>query len=268
MSCYTVPIVSFNDCLPLINLSEIQNIYVANVDAAPFTDWHSIAEWNTRINNTGAGINDIRKLTVIADMPLPNASLKTISGNRSAEIKTARQLNFDIDESTSENYDFAKSTETILGAKVKVWFKTASGVRWGGNNGITGILKIRPILARGADSIELYTGTFVWENIQSPDRYYDGSSAGEVANESGGEECCVNKKERIAFTNELNMIVDLTSSREANFGQEPVFEVWVYRPGSTTVADLVTTSVYVDSSGPTKQFIFYLPGTPGYITIA
>ena len=272
MPCYTVPIVSFNDCLPLINLSEIQYAYIANEDAVNFSDWRNVTEWNQRISNDGTipdgspfETNDlIRKLNVIADMPLTSPTIKQISLNRNAEVRTPRSINIDIDETTVENYDLIRSTETILGARVKMWFKTAAGVRWGGNAGITGYLKLRPVLGRGSDSIELYTGTFTWDSLKSPDRYFDAASASEVGAETGSIDGS-NQKERIEFGTEPTLALDWTTLREQKFGAFPgVCQVWQY---SGDGADKIDIQTFADESGPISQLIFYLPGVPGYIII-
>lgn len=171
MSCEDLPIVRFDECNPLILPSEITHLYTASINAAPFVDWRSEAEWQGRVSNSTVGTDFIRKLTVIGDMPLPTPTEKEISAGRMAEVKTARVINFEIDECTDENYQFILRTETVTGVSCRLWVQTKAGVRYGSNDGIIGKLKIRPLLTRGTSEIEKYIGTFKWNSLESPGRH-------------------------------------------------------------------------------------------------
>ena len=171
MSCINIPIVRFDACNPVILPGEIVALYVAGINAADFTDWTDSVEFLSRVNNALPNDADVlRKLTVIGDMPLPTAVEKEISGGRLSEVRTLRVINIEMDEATPENYEFIVATETSTGLHCKVWIETMAGVRFGSNSGITGRLKIRPVLTRGSGEIEKYIGTFKWNSLTSPGR--------------------------------------------------------------------------------------------------
>ena len=270
MSCVELPIVSFDFCSPMLNLSEIANVYVADEDAADFTDWTDTEEWNSRLSNDGnvpdgstAEVIDlIRKLTVIADMPLPTPTEISISGARIAEIRTNRILNIDVDETTAANYTFMRATETVTGLRVKLWFKTLGNVKWGGNSGISGTLKLRPVLSRGTDELEKYIGTFKWSALQSPERYNElvdagGSLEGESSGSSDG-----NEKLKITFTSaEETKVIIWTAEYTALYGSMPIFQVW------STDAPKQLISVPIEYTESPLTFTVYLPGTNGFIEI-
>jgi hypothetical protein len=175
-STETLPVVSFDDCNPEIKLSELTYAYVALENAAEFEDASQPTEWAARLSQTsttapsGGAIADlIRPLTIIGDIPAPSTSDKDISGGRKISTKTERTVNFDIDEASGANYEFARKTE-CGNFKCKMWFETRGGILLGGNKGITGKLVIRPIYGRGTDEIEKYQASFIWISTTSPDR--------------------------------------------------------------------------------------------------
>lgn len=166
----SLPVVSFNDCQPEILNSEIIYAYLALPDAADFTGADVITEWTTRLSQTVSTTGDeIRQLTVTGDSAAPTSSEIDISGGRKYTVRSDRVINMDIDDATAANYEFARATECGY-FQAKMWFETKGGILLGGNTGILGKIILHPIFARGADSIEKYTGTFTWSNKISPDR--------------------------------------------------------------------------------------------------
>lgn len=184
-----LPIVSFDDCNPEINKSEIVAIFIALTDAAPFEDVSDPAEWAARLSQTatpppvvGGGtatpIKDlIRRLTVIADKPASTDVTKAVSNNRVITVDRTRVINVTIDEVNDSNYDLMRKTECGNGLSVKAWYLTAGGYLYGGVEGILSglggqkpVLKLQPIFERGTDSIETLAGTLSWSNVKSEPR--------------------------------------------------------------------------------------------------
>lgn len=181
-----LPVVAFDDCNPEINKSEIVAVFIALPTAADFTDVADPAEWAKRLSQNAtppAGtpatpVKDlIRRLTVIADKPVPTETLRTISNNRESITDRTRLINITIDENNDENYDLARATECGIGLPVKAWYLTAGGYLYGGKTGLQAgpggkrpVLKLSEQLDRGIDSIAVYTGTLGWSNVKTEGR--------------------------------------------------------------------------------------------------
>lgn len=160
--------VAFNDCAPEINLSEIKRLFVARPTATAFTDWKLAAEWTTRLSQDGVEPNAIRELTVIGDMPAGSNITRDISNGRKIQIGKDRTVNFTVDETNDENYEFLRSTE--CGGKYRMWFETMGGKMYGGNAGIKANIVMDDVLARGVEEIETFTGVATWRAKFSPER--------------------------------------------------------------------------------------------------
>jgi hypothetical protein len=168
---FIVPSVSFDDCAPEINESEIEWIAVANKDASDFEDVEDAEEWTTRINQTApeSGTDDsIRMIRVIGDKPAPEETEITISGNRTQTTGATHTANFDIDETNTVNYEFIRKLQ--CNTKVKLWYITRGNKVYGGICGLKAKLKARLVQNRGNGEIEKFTGTFVWEDKIDPPR--------------------------------------------------------------------------------------------------
>lgn len=181
----TLPVVSFDDCAPEINKSEIIAVYIAGEDAADFTDVGDPEEWADRLSQTATvpsgstvPVKDlIRRLTVIADKPAGTEVTKVVSNNRTITLDRTQVLNITIDEVNDANYDLARATECGNGLPVKAWYETAGGYLYGGKTGIKNgvggakpVLKLQPVKERGNDSIETLVGTIAWGNLKSEAR--------------------------------------------------------------------------------------------------
>lgn len=160
---------NFNECAPAINLSEIVRIFIALASATPFTDVAQASEWTTRLSQTATDVDAIRALTVIADKPAGTAVTRDISGGRTYIIGKDHTLNVSIDDTSDENYEFIRKLE--CGGKFKIWYETAGGYLYGGNEGIpTKSVNFDDVLNRGADEIETFEGTITWRAKFHPER--------------------------------------------------------------------------------------------------
>ena len=155
-----LPAVSFADCDPVTNESQIKEIRLGKKTATDFSNWDQLSEWTTRLSQTDTSDDALRPIKVVADKPKPETTKKTISGNR--EIVTAKKhtINFDIDESNLINHNFVRGTKCI--DTVKFWYVTLSNKLFGGNTGITATLEVDMTLSRNQGDIQMYQGTLTW----------------------------------------------------------------------------------------------------------
>ena len=167
-SCETaLPEVKFSKCSPNIVLSEIVRIFVGKQTTQPFNNWKDASEWTQRLSETANTANAIRPLTVIADKPAGSPVVKEISNGRKYNLRKDFTVNIEIDDVSPENYEFMRVTQ--CGGEYKLWFETAGGRIYGGNEGIDASLVLDNVLGRGKDEIEKITGTASWSDKFSPE---------------------------------------------------------------------------------------------------
>lgn len=165
---FELPEVSFADCDPETNESQIVKVYEAKANAADFDDWTDPAEWAARLSQTSTDADAIREFTVIGDKPKPESTKRKISGGRTVVTGKNHTLNFDIDESNATNHDAVRGHKCI--DQVKIWYQTKSGHLFGGNTGITGSIEIDMVLGRAEDDIILYPGSITWDSRDLEER--------------------------------------------------------------------------------------------------
>ena len=166
-----LPVVNFNECNPTIVLSEIQTIFLAKNHASEFDDIESPMEWAKRLSMTTTDKDAIRPITVIADKPAGSPVVKELSNGRKKTVRLDQTLNVEIDDITNENYNFMRVLQR--GGQYKMWYKTAGGKIYGGNEGISDVfLQLNEVLGRGKDEIEKIQGTVTWSDERSPERDY------------------------------------------------------------------------------------------------
>lgn len=164
-----LPSVSFSQCAPEINASEIQSVFVAKANTAPFADWTAPTEWAARLDQTAAGDDKIRQLTITGDKPQPTVNTREISGGRTITTDKTHVVNITMDETNQINHDFIRYME--CGGQVVIWYQTKSGHLFGGNTGIKGVnLVLDMVLNRGADEIMVFSGTATWRSKFTEER--------------------------------------------------------------------------------------------------
>ena len=154
---FDIPAVSFADCNPEVNLSQIAKIYLAQPDAANFTDRTQLSEWTARLSATSTDPDAIRTLMVVADKPKPETQSRTISGGRIVVTNKSHVINFDIDETNATNHDFVRGGKCIK--SVKFLYETIGGLMFGGNSFIEGTFEVDMSLSRTEGDIVLHQGT-------------------------------------------------------------------------------------------------------------
>ena len=112
-----LPAVSFDDCAPAIHYGEVSKLYLANVEAANFTNVELLSEWTTRLSENSTDANAIREITVIGDLPEAERTEIAISGDRTIAGVKNFTMNFEIDEtngSSTNSYGvYGNSTNSI-----------------------------------------------------------------------------------------------------------------------------------------------------------
>lgn len=168
-----IPTVSFDDCSPEINESEIEWIAIARSDAKNFLDVEDSTEWTTRIAQDAATVppapdDTIRMIRVVGDKPAPELQNRVVSGGRSLQTAKNHTINAEIDETNIDNYEFARSTS--CNPTYKLWYVTKAGLVYGGICGIKAQVIFNLIQNRGDGEIEKYVGTVTWKDRFDPPR--------------------------------------------------------------------------------------------------
>lgn len=162
----SLPEPSFNECAPVIGYGEVSKIYLAKADADGFTNVELLSEWTSRL---ALGVSDpdaIRAFTVIGDLPEPELTEITISGNRTVTGFKKFSLPFEIDEDNDENYQAHLTFE--CNTKFKMWFETADGMMFGGNQGIDASILSNYMIPRGRTEVRKVMGRAKWDSKKSP----------------------------------------------------------------------------------------------------
>mgnify|MGYP001212048190 FL=1 len=162
-----LPAVDFDICAPELHFGEIEKIYIAAGDADDFTNVEDLTEWTDRLSETEFVTgNEIRELTVIGDLPEPEQTEQTISGDRTVVGFKQFTLNFSIDETNDVNYNFLLTLECNIA--FKFWYETADGMLYGGNEGITATLRVNQVIPRDRNEYVTFVGTAKWKSRTSP----------------------------------------------------------------------------------------------------
>lgn len=175
-----LPPVNFDFCAPQWQLSEINAIYIAKENAAPFEDVEDAAEWTARLSQTlttlsagGLTADDlIRPLTVTAGQPAPTPVTKDLPNGQKANLGKDRTITGQIMDASPENHAMIQRLE--CGGKYRIWYGTTGGLLFGGNSGIIVDADANMVLSQTKDDLLVYNVTMTWrarqteEFVQSP----------------------------------------------------------------------------------------------------
>lgn len=162
-----LPAVDFDICAPELHYGEIEKIYIAAADADDFTNVEDLAEWTTRLSDSAVVTgNEIRALTVIGELPEPEQTEHTISGDRTAVGFKQFTVNFEVDETNDINYNWLLTLECNV--KFKFWFETADGLLYGGNEGLLATIRVNQVIPRERTELAKFIGTAKWKSQFSP----------------------------------------------------------------------------------------------------
>ncbi len=152
--------VDFDYCDPETHGSEIQRIFMRQINSTDFTDWKQAEEWTERVSESSTDPDAIRALMVIGDKPAPNAPKKLISGGRTITPRKEHTINFTVDEATVANHAFFSGLKG--GKRYKINYETVGGRMFGGNQSISAEVQGDMVLARGQGELQVYVGTLFW----------------------------------------------------------------------------------------------------------
>lgn len=160
-----LPDTLFNICTPSTVFGEIQSIFIGIATADPFDDWTDLAQWEAALALPTSDPNALRELVVSGDLPLPSSDPIDISKGRKVYPPASRTINFDIDDLSQENYEFARTTSCNI--QFRIWYMTATRM-YGGNDGILAMVHFDHVIERGVKSLNKLTGTATWDAQFAP----------------------------------------------------------------------------------------------------
>jgi hypothetical protein len=160
------PDVSFSECAGEFHYGEISKLYVAGSTAAAFTNVDLLAEWTTRLSDTDDGVDSIRTLVGIGELPEPEQTETAVSGGRTIYSPKTFNLAFEVDETNDTNYNYMLST--YCNSTKKVWIEMSDGMLYGGNEGIELILRGSQPLLKGRKDILKMLFKGKWESASDP----------------------------------------------------------------------------------------------------
>lgn len=165
-----LPEVLFNECGPSVLGGQLEEIRITNI-GYPFTDVTDLGEWTPRLNQSGSNPDDIRRFTILGDLPAPEETEVEVSGGRTAVLSRTITYNVIIDDITQENYDMYRHFNGC-NRQVLAWVIDAEGFGYGGNDGIKGVLKLNHIIPPSRGEKQTLTGTFTTIE-EAPERFID-----------------------------------------------------------------------------------------------
>jgi hypothetical protein len=156
----------FNDCTPVDGFGEIRYIYLAKANADDLTNVEDLAEWTTKLALAVSDPNAIRKFTVLGDMPAPEKTEIQRSGDRTVTGLKRFQVIFEIDDDSDPNYEAHLLFE--CSTKFKMWYETADGMLFGGNEGVLPSISSDYIIPRASGELRKIMGVAKWTSKRSP----------------------------------------------------------------------------------------------------
>jgi hypothetical protein len=156
----------FVDCAPELRYGEIEWLIIARADAAPFNNIEDLIEWNARVALANTDHNAISIFHVIADLPEPEVTETTISGDRTVRGDKKFTLPFTIDELNDQNYEAHLTIE--CGNQFLFWFVTADGHIYNGNEGQLASMLTNLVIPRERTALVTIVGKMTWTNKRSP----------------------------------------------------------------------------------------------------
>lgn len=157
----------FNECAPELHYGRIAKIYVGSANTTSFANVDQITEWTARLGNTPSPANSkLYPLVVIGNLPEPDQNEIEISGDRTAVGFKQFTLNFRIDETNDTNYRFLMALECNL--KHTIWYETADGMLYGGNDGIKATLRLNQVIPESQEEHAVFVGTAKWKSQFAP----------------------------------------------------------------------------------------------------
>lgn len=161
-----VPVVSFDECNPLVDFSEVDKLYLTAINN-PLADWTDAAEWATRIDNDGTDAEDIRELWVSGELPEPERTNTEIDNERDVWSPMKFTLPVVVFETNLINYDFVRQLQ--CGGEYLAWFSAGENM-YGGTDGIEVNIKASHLITKGAKEANTIMLEVTWDAKHNPER--------------------------------------------------------------------------------------------------
>lgn len=168
-SCDTyVPIFDFDECAPIVDISEINKIYITNIDYG-LTDWTDLAEWTARIDNDGVDVDDIRELWVSAELPEPEQNEIEIDNDRKVFSPKTFSIPADIFDNGEDHANYDAMRWLQCNGRYLMWY--AAGLYlYGGTDGIECDIKANHLITKGNKEINKIVLMITWQEKHHPER--------------------------------------------------------------------------------------------------
>ena len=161
-----VPVVSFDECNPLVDFSEVDKLYLTAV-SNPLSDWTDAAEWATRIDNSGVAASDIRELWVKGELPEPERTNTEIDNDRDVWSPMKFTMPVTVYETNLINYDFVRQLQ--CGGEYLMWWSAGENM-YGGTDGIEVNVKASHIITLGSKEANTIVLEVTWDAKHNPER--------------------------------------------------------------------------------------------------
>jgi len=161
-----VPIISMDECNPATDFSEIDKLYVTQIDQ-DLDDWTSAAEWIGRIDNSGTDTDDIREWWVSGELPDPERNITEIDNDREVSSRMKFQMTLQVFETNTTNYDAVRFIQ--CGTRFLIWY-SAGAYMYGGTDGIEASIIASHQITKGSREINVIQLLISWEADHNPER--------------------------------------------------------------------------------------------------
>lgn len=171
MTCNPValPAAEADFCAPEIDWGQVEYLYLGNDGEAAFSDWTTVTEWNTRLDNADvADSSKIRTLHVIGDKPATEKNKIDFSLGRSVYTDPKHTLNARTEEVGDLNYALVQFYEENQGQTVRIWWSDGKYL-YGGNEGVQANITMEYIVPESKEELKYIQVTVTWEGL-SPAR--------------------------------------------------------------------------------------------------
>jgi len=163
-----VPIWDFDECAPIVDVSEVNKIYITNLGNG-LADWTDLAEWTSRIDNDGVLVGDIRELWVSGELPEPEKNIIEIDNDREVSSPMSFNLTAEIFDNGEDSINYDAIRWLQCGGRKLMWY--AAGLYlYGGTDGIECDIIADHIITKGNKEINKLQIIAKWDSKHSPER--------------------------------------------------------------------------------------------------
>jgi len=164
-----VPIFDFDECAPIVDVSEVNKIYLATV-GHPCVDWTSLEDGiEARIDNDGVDVEDIRELWVSGELPEPEKNIIEIDNDREVSSPMSFNLTAEVFDNGEDSINYDALRWLQCGGRQLMWY-AAGDYLYGGNDGIECDIIADHIITKGQKEINKIQLIIKWDAKHSPER--------------------------------------------------------------------------------------------------